>query len=409
MTVLRFLPSAQAACLQLAVVLVAALSPLLCSQAAATESVPPMSRGDRLIAYRDGRLPLPGTPDLAKVDERLKAGGFQRGAPIYVRIFKQTSELEVWLGKGERFELFATYPICNWDGGLGPKLSEGDRQSPEGLYSVSIGQLRWFGRWHRGLDLGFPNAYDSSLDRTGSGILIHGGCTTVGCFAMTDTVVDEVFDLATAAMAKGQPRFAVHVFPFRMSEAALRAEDASLWRGFWSELKLAYDAFEATRVPPLAGACDGHYAVQTGEPGYDGRMPVVSVCPEATDAVVNRESSHPVPSWPVQALALQQAESAQAMSRMATLLAADKAGNIAALVGVPSRAGVFAPASNPARKALAAVGAARDQGRAIKLRCNPNLAACRHWIALRTQQAKPSKGADKAKRSKRTKSASASP
>ena len=216
--------------------------------------------------YRDG-LPLPGTPDLARFDERLEAKGLALGAPIFLRIFKLESELEIWMEKDGRYQLFATYPICLWSGRLGPKLAEGDRQAPEGFYSVTKDELNPNSRWHRSFSLGFPNAYDRALGRTGSFIMVHGGCQSVGCFAMTNNVVDEIWKLVTAALDKGQPAFNVQVFPFRMTEQNLAAREGNKWIGFWTDLKKGYDAFETTRVPPFVTVCDNRYVVAEAHPG----------------------------------------------------------------------------------------------------------------------------------------------
>lgn len=216
--------------------------------------------------YREGQ-PLPGTPDLARFDDRMKAQGFALGAPVFLRIFKLESELEIWMEKDGIYEKFATYPICLWSGRLGPKLREGDRQSPEGFYAVTKDELNPNSRWHRSFSLGFPNAFDRSLGRTGSFIMVHGGCQSVGCFAMTNDVVDEIWQLVTAALDQGQPAFNVQVFPFRMTEKNLDARKGSKWSAFWADLKTGYDAFERTRVPPMVSACDGRYVIAEAKPG----------------------------------------------------------------------------------------------------------------------------------------------
>jgi hypothetical protein len=107
-----------------------------------------MTRWDNQSRYRSGQ-PLPGTPDLARLDERLAAHGVKLGVPVVVRIFKLESELELWVEKDGRFVRFATYPVCLWSGRLGPKLREGDRQAPEGFYTVAAEQLNPNSRWHR--------------------------------------------------------------------------------------------------------------------------------------------------------------------------------------------------------------------------------------------------------------------
>jgi murein L,D-transpeptidase YafK len=215
-----------------------------------------------------GELPLPGTPDLSRLDARIAEAGFERNAAIYIRLFKDTSTLEIWMRKGDQFALFASYPICNWDGTIGPKLVEGDRQSPEGFYTVGEGQLRYSGRYHRAFDLNYPNLLDRVQGRSGSAILIHGACSTVGCFAMTNPVIEELFILGTRAMAGGQKAFAVHVFPFRMTEAALAARQSSQWADYWQNLKIGYDMFERSHLPPLVGVCNRRYSF------FDARGPV---------------------------------------------------------------------------------------------------------------------------------------
>jgi murein L,D-transpeptidase YafK len=195
------------------------------------------------------------------LERRLAARGMALGKPVLFRIFKSEGQLEVWMDAGGRFELFASYPICNWSGTLGPKLAEGDRQSPEGLYSIGPRQLRRIGRWPRSLDIGFPNTFDRALGRTGSYVLVHGGCTSTGCFAMTDPVIAELFRLSEAALAQGQKRIQVHAFPFRMTPENVAAHAGSEWSQFWSNLKEAYDLFERTRVPPAVSVCNKRYVV----------------------------------------------------------------------------------------------------------------------------------------------------
>ena len=215
----------------------------------------------RRLAYAGAGQPLPGTPDLANLTSRLAAADVTLGAPVFIRIFKREFELELWLRRRDRFERFAVYPICRWSGDLGPKLAEGDGQTPEGFYSVDAKALNPNSRWHRSFNLGVPNAFDKAHARTGSLIMVHGGCASIGCFAMTDPVVDEIWRLVTAALNGGQARFHVHVFPFRMTEENLAQRSASRWAPFWQELKLGHDAFESVRLPPRIAVCNGRYTV----------------------------------------------------------------------------------------------------------------------------------------------------
>ncbi len=233
----------------------------------------------RRLAYAAMGAPLPGTPDLAALDSRLAAHGMTLGAPVLVRIFKLEFELELWMKRGDRFHLFATYPICRWSGALGPKLREGDWQAPEGFYTVDANALNPHSRWHRAFNLGFPNGLDQAHGRTGSYLMVHGGCSSIGCYAMTDPVIDEVWRLATAALKRGQRRFHVHIFPFRPTEENLTNRADRPWAGFWRDLKPGYDLFETTRLPPRISVCQGRYVVSPGSTGtadgaaIDERMP----------------------------------------------------------------------------------------------------------------------------------------
>jgi murein L,D-transpeptidase YafK len=235
-------------------------------------------RLDRERAWRRSMAragtPLPGTPDLAAFDRRLAERGLALGAPVFLRIFKLEFELEVWMKRGDRFELFATYPICRWSGGLGPKLYEGDRQAPEGFYTVDWGALNPHSRWHRSFNLGYPNALDRLYGRTGSYLMVHGGCGSIGCYAMTDPVIDEIWRLVTAALKGGQPRFHVHIFPFRMTEERIAERTRPQWEQFWRDLKAGYDAFEATKVPPRVSVCRGRYVVAADAPTTAGSSPL---------------------------------------------------------------------------------------------------------------------------------------
>jgi murein L,D-transpeptidase YafK len=223
----------------------------------------------RRLAQAALRQPLPGTPDLANLPGRLAADGLALGAPIFIRIFKREFELELWMRRGDRFQRFAVYPICRWSGRLGPKLVEGDGQAPEGFYTVDARALNPASRWHRSFNLGFPNAFDRAHARTGSFVMVHGGCASVGCFAMTDPVVDEIWRLVTAALNAGQKRFQVHVFPFRMTSENLSSRQDRPSAPFWRDLRRGYDVFEATRLPPHIGVCAGRYTVAPAAGGGD--------------------------------------------------------------------------------------------------------------------------------------------
>jgi murein L,D-transpeptidase YafK len=232
------------------------------ARAAAASSENPTAASE---ARDDPSTPTPGATAGMDLGQRLAAKGMRAGSPVMIRIFKAESQLELWVQVDDRFELFATYPICTWSGKLGPKLQEGDKQAPEGFYTVTIDQIRRTGRWPRALNIGFPNAFDKAYARTGSFILVHGGCTSKGCYAMTDPVMDEIYELTERALRQGQEAVPVHSFPFRMTEANLEANASNPWMQFWMNLKPAYDLFERTRVPPRVGICNKKYLITDGD------------------------------------------------------------------------------------------------------------------------------------------------
>ncbi|MFV0282033.1 MAG: L,D-transpeptidase family protein [Rhodoblastus sp.] len=196
---------------------------------------------------------------------------FAMGQQAYVRIFKKEGELELWLRRGDRLALYKTYAVCKWSGHLGPKKREGDLQSPEGFYSVSAKQLHPKSKYYRAFNVGFPNALDKQLGYTGGALMVHGSCQSVGCFAMTDRNIDEIYNYVAAAIGRGQKEVPVHIFPFRMTAAKLASETSTgllafasngqeQYAPFWRNLKEGYDLFEKTGEPPQAYACNGRYA-----------------------------------------------------------------------------------------------------------------------------------------------------
>lgn len=193
----------------------------------------------------------------------LKKKGLRLGAPIFIRLFKEEKLLELWFEKSPgTFALFKSYPIHN-DGkrGLGPKLREGDGRAPEGFYFVTPALMKPDSDFHLAFNLGYPNAYDQAHGRTGSYLMVHGDVVSVGCYAMTDPQIEEIYTAADAAFAGGQKFFRVHCFPFRLTpERLVKArEDGGEWLDFWENLKEGYDRFEMEKSPPNAEVKDGRY------------------------------------------------------------------------------------------------------------------------------------------------------
>ena len=221
---------------------------------------------------KDGNIGLGRAPQVVqRVGPELKREarrvGLELGAPVFMRIFKEEKELEVWLqGDGGRFRLFRTYSVCSYSGDLGPKTARGDGQTPEGFYFVTPRRLNPWSRFHLSFNIGYPNRFDRSHERTGSAIMVHGSCVSIGCYAMTDGRIEEIYTIAEAALGQGQPFFRVHAFPFRMTAENMARHSGSRWSGFWRNLKEGYDHFETGKRPPDVGVREGRYVFRHESP-----------------------------------------------------------------------------------------------------------------------------------------------
>ena len=214
--------------------------------------------------------------------------GMSPADPIFIRIFKAESELEVWKQRSDgRFYHFKTYPICNWSGDLGPKLKQGDKQAPEGFYTVSKPQMNPNSSFHLSFNLGYPNKFDASHKRTGAHLMVHGDCRSAGCYAMTDSLVEEIYALAREALNGGQEAFHVHALPFRMTDANMERFNDKRWQGFWTQLKVGYDHFELTRQTPKVAVCNRSYLVNAEFVGAGGRVSATGPCPTYRIAAVS--------------------------------------------------------------------------------------------------------------------------
>ena len=197
----------------------------------------------------------------APLSEQLAAKNLRLGSPVFIRIFKETSEFELWVKSGETFTLFKTYPICKYSGRLGPKLKEGDKQAPEGIYWVGATQLNPQSDYHLSFNLGFPNKYDLANGRTGSFLMVHGACGSVGCYAMTDPLIEEIYLLVDAALARGQEKVQVHALPFRMSQNKLDENVNNEWIGFWRQIADIDREFENNMKVPKVKVVGQNYVL----------------------------------------------------------------------------------------------------------------------------------------------------
>jgi murein L,D-transpeptidase YafK len=192
----------------------------------------------------------------------MSAKGMSKDDPILIRAYKKESELEVWKrGRDGRYAHMKTYPICRWSGQLGPKVREGDRQAPEGFYQVSAAQLNPNSSFYLSFDTGFPNSFDRAHGRTGSHLMVHGSCSSRGCFAMTDEAIAEIYAVAREALSGGGQRaFQFQSYPFRMTAQNLAKHRYDPHIAFWRNLKEGADHFEVTKTEPQVAVCGRRYA-----------------------------------------------------------------------------------------------------------------------------------------------------
>jgi len=188
-------------------------------------------------------------------------------SPILVRLFKEESELEVWKkDRDGQYALLKTYPICRWSGDLGPKKKEGDRQAPEGFYTITPGQMNPRSSYYLAFNTGFPNAYDRSHGYTGSELMVHGDCSSRGCYAMTDEQIQEIYALARDSFFGGQKSFQFEAFPFRMTALNMAKHRNNPNFAFWKMLKEGYDHFDATKQEPKVAVCEKRYVFDPAAP-----------------------------------------------------------------------------------------------------------------------------------------------
>ncbi len=225
-------------------------------------------KSNRSIAITNKLTPI--------LSQTLQKQGFRLGAPIYIQSFKTEGVLEVWMKKKEGFRLYKSFPICTFGSeGLGPKLKQGDGKAPEGFYSINPSSLNPFSSYHLSMNLGYPNQYDKGHKRTGNYLMVHGECVSIGCYAMANKGIEEIYLITQAALKAGQKKIKVHLFPFKMTQANMdqvkeyvisndNSENPGLTQSelieFWENLKLGYDWFyDHQMVPPKVKVVKSQY------------------------------------------------------------------------------------------------------------------------------------------------------
>jgi murein L,D-transpeptidase YafK len=200
-------------------------------------------------------------PELAKL-------GLGWGDPVFMRAFKESAELELWMqpAPGKPFLLVRNYRIARLSGGLGPKVAEGDGQTPEGFYAFDRGSLNPRSNYHLSFNIGYPNSYDRANGRTGGLIMVHGFNVSIGCYAMTNDSIEQIYSLVAAALENGQSSVTLHSFPFRMTLERLAKSTNDKWFNFWTDLAPAYTAFEASKLPPEVQVCGKTYRIVPATP-----------------------------------------------------------------------------------------------------------------------------------------------
>ena len=230
---------------------------------------------------------------LAEMDKK----NMDRNAPIMIRIFKEEGKLEIWKAKRDnRFDVIASYDICAWSGKLGPKVKEGDRQAPEGFYNLTPAHLNPNSKYYLAINTGFPNRYDQANGRNGTNLMIHGACSSSGCYSMTDAQVLEIYGFARDAFKGGQKSVQLQALPFRMTAENMARHSKSEHSEFWKMLKVGYDNFEVTKRPPEVNVCEKKYVfnqqVAGGQFNAAGACPQMSTPPALVSALSSYEKTY---------------------------------------------------------------------------------------------------------------------
>lgn len=250
--------------------------------------------GDSLSTGAKANRPIP-----EKLVAEIESKNMDKGSPMLVRLFKQEAELEVWKqDRSGRFALLKTYPICRWSGDLGPKVKEGDRQAPEGFYSITPAQMNPTSAYYLSFNMGYPNAYDKAWGRTGSQLMVHGDCSSRGCYAMTDEQISEIYALGRESFFGGQNAFQVQAYPFRMNAQNMARHRNNPNMPFWKMIKEGNDHFEVTKQEPKVDFCERKYVFDAEKPAGSSRAlsfnasaqcPAYQIPAEVADAVQDKQ------------------------------------------------------------------------------------------------------------------------
>jgi murein L,D-transpeptidase YafK len=242
----------------------------------------------RCLGEDSSQLPAKATKELPpELLSLLQQKHLPKHSPILVRIFKEESELEVWKQDTTgHFQILKTYPICRWSGDLGPKLHEGDRQAPEGFYTITPELMNPNSNYYLAINTGFPNSFDKANDRDGSFLMVHGDCWSSGCYAMTDEQMGEIYSLARDSFLS-QPSFQVQAYPFRLTPANLARHRTNPNLAFWMMLKIGNDHFEVTHLEPKVNVCDRHYVFDAQDPPNSSKPVVFDPAGKCPALVVN--------------------------------------------------------------------------------------------------------------------------
>jgi murein L,D-transpeptidase YafK len=269
---------------------------LIAAFAAALTPITCLGENDKRLPAKAAKLPAKATkklpPELLALLQQKK---MSTHSPILVRVFKEEAELEVWKQDTTgRFQLLKTYPICRWSGDLGPKLWEGDRQTPEGFYRVTPELMNPHSNYYLAINIGYPNSFDKANNRDGSLLMIHGDCSSSGCYAMTDEQISEIYSLARDSFLGGRSSFQVQAYPFRLTPANLARHRNSPNLAFWKMLKIGNDHFEATHLEPKVDVCNRSYVFDAQRPPKSSKPLVFNAtgkCPAfVVDAKIARQA-----------------------------------------------------------------------------------------------------------------------